>query len=198
MSLESINTFATLGTFLVIAATATAAIVQLRHARGSNQIAAMNELLEMDSQESIQSARRFVYSQLPIKLQDASFRYQVGKTAARTEENLHAIAQVNAVGNYYENLGILVKAGFVDREIAFEMWSYNVLGEWKRLEAVTAIYREKQDPGVWENFEYLSVLAEDWLAAHPKGTYPQKMRRQKLRYDWREADAQYAASLATA
>lgn len=36
MSLELVNTFATLGTFLVIAATATAAIVQLRHARGSN------------------------------------------------------------------------------------------------------------------------------------------------------------------
>ena len=36
MSLEVINTFATLGTFLVIAATAIAAIVQLSHARSSS------------------------------------------------------------------------------------------------------------------------------------------------------------------
>jgi hypothetical protein len=40
MSLELLNTFATLGTFVVIAGTAIAAIVQLRHARSSNQIAA--------------------------------------------------------------------------------------------------------------------------------------------------------------
>jgi hypothetical protein len=198
MSLESVNAFATLGTFLVIAATAIAAIVQLRHARGSNQIAAMNELLEMDNQETVQSARRFVASQLPKKLQDASFRYQVGNVSARTEENLHAMAQINSVGNYYEYLGILVKTGLIDRELAFEMWAFNVLGEWKRLEDVTAIYRDKQDSAVWANFEYLAVLAEDWLAAHPQGTYPPQMRRRELRYKWREADAQYAASLAPA
>ena len=44
MSLELVNTLATLGTFLVIGATATAAIIQLRHMRGSNQIVALNEL----------------------------------------------------------------------------------------------------------------------------------------------------------
>ena len=46
MSLELANTLATLGTFVVIAATAIAAILQLRHARTSNQIAALNELRE--------------------------------------------------------------------------------------------------------------------------------------------------------
>jgi hypothetical protein len=44
MSLELLNTFATFGTFVVITATAVAALVQLRHARSSNQIAALNEL----------------------------------------------------------------------------------------------------------------------------------------------------------
>ena len=46
MRLELVNTLATFGTFLVIAATAIAAVVQLRHARGSNHIAALNELRE--------------------------------------------------------------------------------------------------------------------------------------------------------
>ena len=49
MSTELVNTFATLGTFVVIAATAIAAIVQLRHMRGSNQIVALNELREAES-----------------------------------------------------------------------------------------------------------------------------------------------------
>jgi 23S rRNA G2069 N7-methylase RlmK/C1962 C5-methylase RlmI len=47
MTLEFLNTFASFGTFAVIAATAIAALVQLRHARSSNQIAAMNELQEV-------------------------------------------------------------------------------------------------------------------------------------------------------
>jgi hypothetical protein len=46
MSLQLVNTLATFGTFVVIAATAIAAIVQLRHARSSNHIAALNELRE--------------------------------------------------------------------------------------------------------------------------------------------------------
>ena len=41
MSLELINTFATLLTVAIIAATAVAAMVQLRHLRAGNQINAM-------------------------------------------------------------------------------------------------------------------------------------------------------------
>ena len=44
MSLELVNTIATCATFVVIAATAIAAMVQLRQLRASNQIAAFNEL----------------------------------------------------------------------------------------------------------------------------------------------------------
>ncbi|MBV8172813.1 MAG: hypothetical protein JO219_12880, partial [Candidatus Eremiobacteraeota bacterium] len=44
MSLELWNTFATMGTFVVISATAIAALVQLRHARASYQITALAEL----------------------------------------------------------------------------------------------------------------------------------------------------------
>ena len=44
MSLELVNTLATCATFVVIAATAIAAIVQLRQLRASNQIVAFNEL----------------------------------------------------------------------------------------------------------------------------------------------------------
>jgi hypothetical protein len=41
-------------------------------------------------------------------------------------------------------------------------------------------------------------LAEDWKAAHPKGTYPTGVRRIQLKDEWLEADRQYAASLAPA
>jgi hypothetical protein len=59
MSLELVNTFATLGTFLVIAATAIAAIVPVRHMRGSNQIVALNELRETTETAGFRAAQLF-------------------------------------------------------------------------------------------------------------------------------------------
>lgn len=60
MSLELVNTLATLATFLVIAATAIAAIIQLRHARCSNQIAALTELREISIKQELRVALHFI------------------------------------------------------------------------------------------------------------------------------------------
>jgi len=49
MILQVLDTVAALGTFIVIALTAIAALVQLRHLRSSNQLSAMLKLLELDS-----------------------------------------------------------------------------------------------------------------------------------------------------
>jgi hypothetical protein len=68
MSLELVNTLATFGTFLVIAATAIAAVVQLRHARSSNHIAALNELRETMESPDFVVARHFVETELSGKL----------------------------------------------------------------------------------------------------------------------------------
>jgi hypothetical protein len=86
MSLELANTLATLGTFVVIAATAIAALLQLRHARSSNQIAALNELRETTETPAFLEASHFVQGGLSAKLQDPAFRYQVAMRSVRTDE----------------------------------------------------------------------------------------------------------------
>jgi hypothetical protein len=58
--------------------------------------------------------------------------------------------------------------------------------------------RSLESGALWENFEYLAVLSQDWIAEHPKGAYPEGMRRITLKDGWRDADRDYAASLATA
>jgi hypothetical protein len=58
MSAEWVTAIGTIGTFVVIAASAVAALVQLRHMRGSNQIAALNELRETMESESFHSDLR--------------------------------------------------------------------------------------------------------------------------------------------
>jgi hypothetical protein len=196
MSLELINTLATFGTFLVIAATAIAAVIQLRHARSSNQIAALSELRETMETPDFQSARHFLVTDLPVKVRDPVFRYQFAERSARTDETKPLIGSVTAQGNFYESLGVLVRAGLVDRDLALEMWSSVVLEAWEKLAPLTSIVRRRRGNSVWENFEYLTVVAEDFIAAHPKGTYPANLRRIDLKDEWFEADEQYAASLA--
>jgi hypothetical protein len=96
MSLEFVNTFATLGTFVVIAATAIAAIVQLRHMRGSNQITALNELRETMETPDFQAASHFVVTELPAKLRDPAFRYELAHRFARTDKHEPLIRKINS------------------------------------------------------------------------------------------------------
>jgi hypothetical protein len=70
--------------------------------------------------------------------------------------------------------------------------------DWERLAPAAAILRRQGGQGVWENFEYLVVLAQGWGASHPKGTYPAGVPRLTHKGEWLEADQQYAASLASA
>jgi hypothetical protein len=198
MSLELVNTLATFGTFLVIAATAIAAVVQLRHARSSNHIAALNELRETTETPQFQAADHFVDTQLSAMLRDPAFRHQYAAPSVRTDEMRPLIAKANAIGNFYEGMGVLVKTGLVDRELVLQMWCDVVTTNWNSLAPLAAISRRRAGDAIWENFEYLTVLAQDWQAVHPKGTYPAGMRRLELKDEWLEADKQYASSLAPA
>ena len=197
MTLELWNTLATFGTFVVIAATAIAALVQLRHARGSNQIAALNELQDASHTAQFEAADHAVKTELEAKLKDPEFRYQMGNRAARTPETRAFMAKIQTVGNFYENMGLLVKSGLVDRELALDTWNAQIAGDWERIAPFAAIARQRQGDTLWENFEYLTVLAQDWSEAHPS-TYPRRVRRIALKNEWFEADKQYEASRAPA
>jgi Domain of unknown function (DUF4760) len=201
MSLELVNTLATFGTFLVIAGTAIAAIVQLRHARSSNQIEAIAELRGETESPQMQSAARFVLHDLSKKMEDPAFRYEVANRhrGAMTSENQSSWSEIVRVANFYETMGLLVKSGLADKNLVLDMFSANILTNWKRLSALIGLNRNvAQDNSIWENFEYLAVLSQDWEVAHPNGTYPAGVRRLELKYPWLEADKQYTASLAPA
>jgi hypothetical protein len=199
MSLELVNTLATFGTFVVIAATAIAALVQLRHARSSNQIEALAELNVRRGTPEMQSSERFVRHDLTEKLKDPTFRYQLGHREAMTPENQPLWNHISQVANYYEGMGILVKSGLADKILVLDQFAGLVLGNWKRLVPVVAIRRQATgDNGIWENFEYLTVLSQDWIATYPNGTYPPGVRRLELEYEYVEADKRFAASLAPA
>jgi hypothetical protein len=188
MSLELWNTVATVGTFLVISATALAALVQLRHMRGSNQITVLTELRVAQQTAEFLRAVHYVYSELPSRLQDPAFRYQLANRVARTVENNEEISYVEIVGDYYENMGVFAKTGLVDRRLLLDIYAALVLDAWNALLDVTAILRGHYGRSIYENFEYLAVLSEDWSAAHPDGSYPERIRRIDVPNKWRSAD----------
>lgn len=198
MSFELWNTVGTFGTFLVITATAIAAMIQLRHARSSNQIAALNELRASQSTPTFVRALQFVYSELPAYMQNPEFRYQLAHRQARTERYNEAISLTEAVGDSYESIGVLAKTGLVDRGPLLDFYAALVLDAWGALADVTAILRAHYGRALWENFEYLTVLSEDWAAKYPDGKYPRNVRRIDVPNKWHDADDKYAAGRPTA
>lgn len=194
MSLEIVNTLATCATFVVIAATAVAAIVQLRHLRASNQIAAFNELRQAYENPHLAAAHKYVDTQLAHDLEDPAFRYAVAHRFQRTEETHAAVRHLLNFGQFFESIGTVVKEGLLRKELVLETWSDIIVAGWTQFEPVTAIFRRTQDPLAYETFEYLTVLARQWQKEHPNGSYPKDLPRIEIRDPYAEADRKYAES----
>lgn len=183
MSLEIWGTVAAFGTFIVIAATAIAALVQLRHLRASNQIAAITTLQNTIQGREFQQSRRFVREELPARLTDPNFRDELSKVPLG-----EAARGLLFLGNFYEELGMFVKRGIVDSSMACDFWSALVVGDWRQMAPAIAIVRRSQGQSVWENFELMKDVALDWFARHPNGVYPRSRRRTPVEDVWLAAD----------
>jgi hypothetical protein len=175
MPLEVWSTVASFGTFVVIAGTAIAALVQLRHARSSNQIAAITEMRETLESEKFTRAWRFVADQVPKLIADPAGRNKLGAVIFHPE-----IEAVRDVANFFEVMGTFVKLGIVDQALVCDLWDGVVFKSWKHLEPVVMIRRQVSSPGLWSNFEYLAVLCEKSLSRNQGDNYPRGMRRMTI------------------
>ena len=82
MTLEALNTLFAGATFLVIAATAIAAVVQLRHLRASNQITALITILQDWQKPQMQEWVQFVREEMPNRLKDPEYLGSLGNKRA--------------------------------------------------------------------------------------------------------------------
>jgi hypothetical protein len=174
MSADWVSAIASAGTFVVIAASAIVALVQLRHTRGSNQIIALTECRETLESEEFQSARQFIVQELPRLLNDPDIRRTVAGGAYLPME----LRQAGNVANFFESMGAFVRFNIIDRRIACDLWCGVVVTCWNALLPMIRI-RRSIDSGIWENFEYLAVLSEDFMKRNPT-TYPAGLRRMPL------------------
>jgi hypothetical protein len=168
MTPDWVTAIASAGTFVVIAASAIAALIQLRHMRGSNQIVALTECRETLESPEFRDAQRFVSYELPKRLESDEECRKIAKLPFTGEYQA-----IGTVANFFESMGLFVKTGIIDRHIACDFWSEVVLRNWRALAPVTAYVRKMigQD-ALWENFEYMAMLSERYQREHPV-SYPQ-------------------------
>ena len=179
MSLELLNTLATITTTVVITATAIAAVVQLRHMRASNQIAgqlALRQVLLDDAFIESMGHIRFEIRDLLKEPQFLAYVRQFHLSSATDGDERYDRSYMAAlrVGRNLENIGNMIRNGMTDRRIFLEQYANLVVMAWDGTEPLLRIRREATgNDATWEDFEYLTVLSRRWISqvrsCYPKG-----------------------------
>lgn len=82
-----------------------------------------------------------------------------------------------AIGNSFELIGGMVRNKIVPLEIFLPNYWWVVSNQWNNLEQYIAMMREYVDsPGLYVDFEYLTVLSRQWGEEHPD-SYPRGASR---------------------
>ena len=181
---QMVNTFANLGTFLLLLASVIAAAVSLHHAASFNQISAVISMERDLRGADMQEALRFVQAELPFKLHNEQFRAELdalGFIDARTHLEMQACQWFNAVGT-------LLKNNLVDESAWMDLFARLTVAYWDALVPVIAILRRRRGDWQFANFEYMAVRARMWLHKYPGGTYPRHTPRATLTDSWLAED----------
>ncbi|MBC5805952.1 MAG: hypothetical protein DLM53_07480 [Candidatus Eremiobacter antarcticus] len=168
MSLELVSTLASLATFVVIALTAVAAMIQLRHMRSSNQIAILTEFREEVSQPDFRAALHLVRD-FCAKLDDPQARAQLSEDPLPLP-----LGPYLRVAFLFENLGCFVKRGILDANLVCDLWGPVVISTWHIMAPAFVIQRRTRGVALMENFEYLAYVSvqfsENYPTLYPRGT----------------------------
>ena len=162
-------------TLLVIAITAFAAIRQMSHMRMGNQVALFTAYnTEWDSPE-FSKAFAVVRTLRAGELNDETLQ---GFITGSWPGDLHSI---RLIANFFEDLGAFVYSGILSSDIVCTLYSANVMEAWECLSPIVFFVRAgRKSEAIWEYFEYLAVASEDYIAAHPAGSYPAGVRRMRI------------------
>ncbi|HYK52461.1 MAG TPA: hypothetical protein VEV38_02925 [Candidatus Eremiobacteraceae bacterium] len=197
--LNEINEFAPIITTLIIAATAIAALVQLRHMRAANHITAVWSVNERFNNPDYDAAMRYLRSNLNALMADPNFKRYVRAMTINEpfpdppESYVIASRAANLIGNTVEALGNLIISGLVDREIFLRGYAWIIDRVWRMLEQYVKMMRSAEGgDGLWEDFEYLTVCSREWIKRHPV-SYPKGAGRILPSYETEEGSGMAAA-----
>jgi len=172
MSLELWSTIFSGATFVVIAATAIAALIQLRHMRAGNQLNALLTQLQMWNDAEMQGHIRYTRTTLQEKVKDPKFLAEFERPGLSRADHPELL-----VADFWEQIGTFMKYGYIDERSWLDIASAQITRAWQDLEPVIMAARRRGGQSIFENFEYIAVRAELWKRRSPDGYYPKGMPR---------------------
>lgn len=162
MTAEWVAAVASVGTLLVIAATAIAAIVQLRHIRAANQLTGLLRFSELFESDEMQEATHFIEHDLLEKLHDPNF--VAGLLETNTDRREHRELRVC---DFMEQQGSYVKFGMIEKAQYLDVTGAYVTSMWVALKGVVALRRAaRNSSAIYENFEYLASISQSSDSRH--------------------------------
>jgi hypothetical protein len=165
MSLDVLQTAASLLTAAIIGATAIAALVQLRHIRASNELSAFNEALELWHSPTVQEGFRFIQHDLADKMNDPQFRRELD-TAGVVDHSRHPYLYVC---DFFDNIGVMVSLGMLREGVILHPAGQLIDNLWATLNPNIAIMRRKRGRQLYVSLEYLANRAQVWQRRYPDG-----------------------------
>lgn len=172
-SAEYLAAYASIGTFVVVAVTAIAAIVQLRHIRGANQLAGFIDLAKVWDSDAFQRAIAFVHDELPARLHDPAYRAEL----MRPEPDRRGHQEL-VVADMLERSGSYVKHGMIESGQLLDIIFPLVIYMWGVLKEVVALQRTgNQNDDLFANFEYLAARSLAFQSKHKGRSFPRGVRR---------------------
>lgn len=174
MSAEWLTALATAGTFVVIAASAAAALLQIRHMRSGNAISLLTAYNNEFDTLDFQLAFAYVRTALPQRLKEDAVLDELAQAPPFVGE----FAAIRTIANFFEDMGAFVHTKLLDPHIVCTLYSENVTAAWKTIAPVAMLLRYKLgSAAIWENFEYLAYLATEFIERYPDGLYPKGLAR---------------------
>ncbi len=173
MNWEELSAISTFLTLIVIAATAIAAVLQLRHMRAGNAIVGFLGMMDRWAGSDGRQLQNYVFGgELARRLNDAE--YCKGYEALQIDRTTRPEV---AYLDFWESLGMFVKLSYFPEDAVFESGGPTAILAWEVLKPVIARIRRRRGPTAYDNFEYLVSRALIWEAKHPGGYFPHNTPR---------------------
>src|SRR5437588_3770553 len=187
MSPETITAVSSALTAVVIAGTAVAAVIQLRHMRSGNLIEAILSFRAMLEDEEHRKANRLLRGgDLARELADPQFRrylYRMSKKLPVEDVPERYVALTEAaiaLGNSFELIGGMVRNRVVAPGIFLANYWWVVTNTWDRMKEYIGMARQYTGAdSLFEDFEYLTVISAEWAKRHPN-SYARGVARMPL------------------
>lgn len=187
MTPELVTAISSLVTAIVIAATAVAAVIQLRHMRSGNLIEAILSFRAMLEDDEHRKATRLLRGgDLARELEDPQFRrylYRLTRKLPQGDVPPRYVALMEAaiaLGNSFELIGGMVRNRVVSADVFLANYWWVVVNTWERMKEYIGMMRHfTGNDGLFEDFEYLTVISLAWSKRHPD-SYARGVERMPL------------------